>query len=85
MEKKLRKDEKSAKNLALLYICFVVFDCGGGGIGRIVAFERFSCSFRISEMALPSGTIILVLRVKAGPEGFEPSISGSEGRHLNPC
>lgn len=23
--------------------------------------------------------------MEAGPVGFEPTISGSEGRHLNPC
>ena len=27
----------------------------------IVAFVRFSCSLRISDMALPSGTMIFVL------------------------
>jgi hypothetical protein len=27
----------------------------------MVAFERFSCSLRIREIALPSGTIIFVL------------------------
>ena len=35
--------------------------CGGGGIGRIVPLARFACSFNISEMTLPSGTMIFVL------------------------
>ena len=35
--------------------------CGGVGIGRIVPLVRFCCSFRISEIVLPSGTMIFVL------------------------
>jgi len=47
--------ERQERKLFLLHLFGIFLLLRSLGTGMMVAFERFSCSFRISEMALPSG------------------------------